>query len=120
MPSNGRQTTIQLSAVTKRQIASLTKLGHGTQSEIIRVAIDRMHREEVAAQADAYCVQVGAISAVVWRWPLDGTWLWSATLDEENRNEGGYRTADEAEQDARHYLASYNAVNQPDTGKGES
>ena len=119
MPSNGRQTTIQLSAATKRQIANLTTLGHGTQSEIIRVAIDRMHREEVDARADAYCVQVGAISAVVWRWPLDGTWLWSATLDEENHNEGGYRTADEAEKDARTYLASYIEANRQDN-KGQS
>lgn len=112
MPSNGRSTTIQLSVATKRQIAALTEQGHGTQSEIIRVAIDRMHREEVDAAADAYCVQVGTITAVVWRWPLDGTWLWSATLDEEAHNEGGYATADEAERDARHYLASYIEANQ--------
>jgi hypothetical protein len=42
-----RQTSIRLSELTDRQIEALTTQGFGSFSDIIRIAIDRMHQQEV-------------------------------------------------------------------------
>jgi len=40
-----RQTSIQLTGATERQVADLRDAGYGNFSDIVRIAIDRMHRE---------------------------------------------------------------------------
>lgn len=42
-----RQTTVRLSPATRAQIEALAARGHGTQSDIIRTAVDRMYHQEV-------------------------------------------------------------------------
>lgn len=41
-----RQTSVQLTEATERQIDALKALGYGSTTDIIRLAIDRMHRDE--------------------------------------------------------------------------
>ena len=41
-----RQTSVRLSPATLRQLEALTQAGWGMQSDIIRVAIDRMYQQE--------------------------------------------------------------------------
>lgn len=41
-----RQTSIQLIEATERQVEVLKSLGFGTFTDIVRVAVDRMYREE--------------------------------------------------------------------------
>ena len=45
-PDAKRQTTIRMSAATREKLAEL-KERHGTATEVIAVAIDRLYREEV-------------------------------------------------------------------------
>ncbi len=45
-----RQTTVRLSPATLRQIEALTLNGWGTQSDILKVSIDRMYREEISVR----------------------------------------------------------------------
>jgi hypothetical protein len=44
-----RQTSIQITEATDRQVADLSEMGFGTQTNIVRIAVDRMHGEEVRA-----------------------------------------------------------------------
>ena len=46
-----RQTSVQLTESTQRQVAALTDLGFGNFTDIARIAIDRMYRQEIAMQA---------------------------------------------------------------------
>ena len=41
-----RQTSIQLTEATERQVDTLKQEGFGTFTDIVRIAIDRMYREE--------------------------------------------------------------------------
>lgn len=41
-----RQTSVQLTEATERQAAELKAAGYGNLTDVIRTAIDRMHREE--------------------------------------------------------------------------
>lgn len=41
-----RQTSIQLTGSTERQVEALKRAGFGSQTDIIRLAVDRMFREE--------------------------------------------------------------------------
>lgn len=41
-----RQTTVRLSPATRAQIEALAARGHGSQSDIIRTAVDRMYHQE--------------------------------------------------------------------------
>lgn len=41
------QTSIRFTAATRRQIDQLEAAGHGTITQIVAIAIDRMHREEI-------------------------------------------------------------------------
>lgn len=41
-----RQTSIQLTEATDRQVEALKLAGYGSLTDIIRIAIDRMHRDE--------------------------------------------------------------------------
>jgi len=41
-----RQTSLQVTPATERQVADLKRLGYGTFTDIVRVAIDRMHQTE--------------------------------------------------------------------------
>ena len=43
-----RQTSVQLTEATKQQVAYLQEQGFGTFTDIVRIAIDRMHTQEVA------------------------------------------------------------------------
>lgn len=71
-----RQTSIQLGDATKRQLEKLKALGFGNQTDVIRVAIDRMYREEVrmsnkltqeqqeqAAQIAQFVIENGRVAA---------------------------------------------------------
>ena len=51
-----QQTGIRLLPVTRRQLAELTAAGYGTQSEIIRMAIDRLYVAAIASQPAAVSV----------------------------------------------------------------
>jgi hypothetical protein len=42
-----RQTSVQLTESTQRQVAALTDLGFGTFTDIARIAIDRMYNQEI-------------------------------------------------------------------------
>jgi 4-hydroxy-3-methylbut-2-en-1-yl diphosphate synthase IspG/GcpE len=42
-----KQTSVQLTDATIKQVKKLKELGFGTFTNIVRVAIDRMYREEV-------------------------------------------------------------------------
>lgn len=42
-----RQTSMQLTEATDRQIRALTVLGFGTLTDVVRTAVDRMHQQEV-------------------------------------------------------------------------
>lgn len=44
-----RQTSIQITEATERQIEYLTMRGYGKMTDIVRIAIDRMYRDEVKA-----------------------------------------------------------------------
>lgn len=41
-----KQTSFQATEATQTQLAALRQAGYGTTTDIIRIAIDRMHREE--------------------------------------------------------------------------
>jgi hypothetical protein len=41
-----RQTSVQLIEATERQVEALKSLGFGTFTDIVRVAVDRMYRDE--------------------------------------------------------------------------
>lgn len=43
-----RQTSIQLTKATERQAKDLTAAGFGTFTDIVRIAIDRLHQQEIA------------------------------------------------------------------------
>ena len=43
-----RQTSIQLTEATEQQVAFLREQGFGTFTDIVRIAIDRMHTQESA------------------------------------------------------------------------
>lgn len=45
-PPTKRPTSIRLSPATTRQLAWLVAAGHGNQSEVIGLAVDRMYRDE--------------------------------------------------------------------------
>lgn len=42
-----RQTSFQATEATDQQLAELRDAGFGTTTDIIRLAVDRMHREEI-------------------------------------------------------------------------
>ena len=44
--SNYRQTSVNVTAATEEQVAALSVKGYGTFTDIVRIAIDRMAREE--------------------------------------------------------------------------
>lgn len=44
-----RQTSIQLTSATSNQVRELKRLGFGTFTSIVRIAIDRMYKAEVVA-----------------------------------------------------------------------
>ena len=44
-----RRTTINLTEATDRQIKYLKEYGFGSFSQVVRIAIDRMYREEMKA-----------------------------------------------------------------------
>lgn len=46
-----RQTSIQLTEATERQIAALKVQGYGSTTDIIRVAIDRMYQGEIMQES---------------------------------------------------------------------
>lgn len=52
-----RQTSIQLTEATKRQIEALKAKGFGSFTEIVRVAIDRMFQQEVKEPYDSRDLQ---------------------------------------------------------------
>jgi len=41
-----RQTSVQLTEATERQAAELKAAGYGSLTDVIRIAIDRMHQQE--------------------------------------------------------------------------
>ena len=45
-----RQTSIQLTEATDRQVKALTEQGFGTFTDVVRIAIDRMYRTETRKQ----------------------------------------------------------------------
>lgn len=47
-----RQTSIQLTESTEQQVSALQSLGFGTFTDIVRIAIDRMHMQERPRNAD--------------------------------------------------------------------
>lgn len=47
-----RQTSVQLLESTERQTAELKAAGFGTLTDIIRIAIDRMYRQEIPTVSD--------------------------------------------------------------------
>ena len=51
-----RQTSIQLTDATDAQVAQLQERGFGTFTDIVRVAIDRMHRQEMPPQARRHII----------------------------------------------------------------
>jgi hypothetical protein len=53
-----RQTSIQLTEATERQVEVLKKFGHGSLTEIIRTAIDRMYYSSGWATVDNHSVIV--------------------------------------------------------------
>lgn len=40
------QVSMQFTGATQRQVEELTALGFGNRTDIVRIAVDRMHREE--------------------------------------------------------------------------
>jgi len=49
-----RQTSVQLTEATERQAAALKGAGFGSLTDIIRIAIDRMYREEIKMDTHKY------------------------------------------------------------------
>jgi hypothetical protein len=47
-----RQTTVMLSPATRRKIKALRRL-HGTQSEVVAIAIDRLYLAEIGSDEPA-------------------------------------------------------------------
>lgn len=56
-----RQTSVQLTEATERQAAELKAAGFGTLTDIIRVAVDRMHKEETKIMSHASEFEVKVI-----------------------------------------------------------
>jgi hypothetical protein len=46
----GRQTSVQLIENTERQVRCLQEHGYGSFTDIVRIAIDRMYRDEITAR----------------------------------------------------------------------
>lgn len=61
-----RQTSVQLTEATERQAAELKAAGYGTLTDIIRVAIDRMHQQERGTMSDTpkYFVPGNSVHAI--------------------------------------------------------
>jgi hypothetical protein len=53
-----RQTSIQLTGATERQVEELKAHGYGSLTDVVRVAIDRLHREAGIAAVDGHSVVV--------------------------------------------------------------
>lgn len=51
-----RQTSIQLTDATDSQVEQLQKRGFGTFTDIVRIAIDRMHRQEMPPAARRHII----------------------------------------------------------------
>lgn len=53
------QTSVRLTEATLRQIDDLLAQGYGTKTDIIRLAIDRMHSQEAEVNTESVTVKVG-------------------------------------------------------------
>jgi hypothetical protein len=51
-----RQSSIQLTDATDSQVAQLQERGFGTFTDIVRIAIDRMHRQEMPPAARRHII----------------------------------------------------------------
>ena len=47
-----RQTSVQLTEATERQVAALKGAGFGSLTDVIRIAIDRMYQQEIPTVSD--------------------------------------------------------------------
>ena len=54
------QNSVRLTEATLRQIDDLMAQGYGSKTDIIRLAIDRMYKEEAEVNAESVTVQVGS------------------------------------------------------------
>jgi len=54
-----RQTSIQLTQATERQANALRARGFGTFTDVVRISIDRMYREETEMETEDRVQQVG-------------------------------------------------------------
>jgi len=55
MSSYIRRTTVNLTKATERQVETLKGRGFGTFTDIVRISIDRMYREEMGGQMKEMC-----------------------------------------------------------------
>jgi len=53
-----RQTSLQLTEATDRQVEALSEAGFGRLTDIVRLAVDRMHRQEMGKMDEAGLVEV--------------------------------------------------------------
>ena len=79
-----RQTSVQLTEATQRQADELKQAGFGTFTDIVRIAVDRLHRAEVGStEMDDETFR--DIYAEGWRDGVDGALRDNPYVDPEER-----------------------------------
>lgn len=56
-----RQTSFQATEATDHQLADLRDAGFGTTTDVLRLAVDRMHREEIIMKESAIARRAGVL-----------------------------------------------------------
>ena len=69
-----RQTSIQLTERTEHQVAALKVQGFGTFTSIVRIAIDRMYREEMKMAESVMVKDLGMSGSIHAAQAGDGRW----------------------------------------------
>jgi hypothetical protein len=77
MQSTFRKSTVSLTLATDRQVSRLQQWGYGTFTDIVRIAIDRMFKQEAACCCD---LSPSTLSDVTQR--VRARWISDITEDE--------------------------------------
>lgn len=80
-----RQTSIQLTEATERQVQALQAAGFGSFTDIARIAIDRMHKEEMQTMKkySQQQLQAAAHAAVERAKAQPGVWQFVQGFDDQ-------------------------------------
>ena len=80
-----RQTSFQMTEATDRQVDALRLAGFGTTTDIIRIAIDRMAREEIMMDKIMKAETLKDAAAIHCRYFYSSPVVWTKAMDIRDR-----------------------------------